>query len=254
MSVPKPIAVFLHGLGGSSADWTATAGKLGKSLDVRRLDLPGSAAGPHPKDGYDPASLARWVKVTLEGEKAKTFFLVGHSLGARIAGELAALEPGRVEALVLVSPLGAIGYGLAAKLKWKAMSRRSILQSVPEATMRNASGYGFGKAGPGKEGFVKRALAARTGPSGTDVAHAVEKSVDGILSAAPLLERLRGTSMPLLIVAGSEDPLAPPEQSRALLKARPDATFELLDGLGHYPMIEDPARFATCLKKFLARS
>src|SRR5437868_4456779 len=80
--------------------------------------------------------------------------LVGNSIGARVAGELAALQPERITALVLVSPLGAVSYSLAERLKWKAMSRRSIIQSVPEGSMRNASGYGFAVVGPGKTGFV----------------------------------------------------------------------------------------------------
>ncbi|MEO6327186.1 MAG: alpha/beta hydrolase [Thermoanaerobaculia bacterium] len=254
MSAKKPVAVFLHGLGGSSADWEEAAKKLGKGFDVRRLDLPGSAAGPFPKDGYDPAALALWVKSTLEKEKLKSFFLIGHSTGARVAGELAALSPERVDALVLVSPLGAISYGLAAKLKWKAMSRRSILESVAEATMRKASGYGFSVAGAGKEGFVKRAMAARTGPSAKSLSLAVEKLVDGVLSAPPLAERLRGTTMPLLILAGPDDPLAPIDDSRALLRTRPDAEFDLIVGTGHYPMLEAPAQVASCIKEFLARS
>jgi pimeloyl-ACP methyl ester carboxylesterase len=36
-----------------------------------------------------------------------------------------------------------------------------------------------------------------------------------------------------------------------LLEARPDAVVELLDGVGHYPMIEAPARFAAAVRRGL---
>jgi pimeloyl-ACP methyl ester carboxylesterase len=59
--------------------------------------------------------------------------------------------------------------------------------------------------------------------------------------------------MPLLLVSGAEYPLAPPEKTRAILKARADARHVELPGVGHYPMLEDPAAFAKVVKEFLAR-
>ena len=243
--------VFLHGLGGTSLDWSDAVSALGAGFHAESIDLPGSPKGPKPLDGYDPGSLARWLSAQLFKDLKTRVALVGHSLGARVAGELAALQPERITALALVSPLGAERYSLTDKLKWKAMSRRAIIQSVPEASMRSASGYGFEVDGPGKKGFVERALAARTGKDADAVARAVEKSVDGILDAPPLAERLRTTKMPLLLVAGARDPLAPPASTKALLKARADARYEELAGLGHYPMLEDPPRVAKLLAAFL---
>lgn len=244
--------VFLHGLGGSRRDWDDALAKLGSAVQPLALDLPGSGDAPKPADGYDPASLARAVLDALRREGIEHAVLVGHSLGARVAGELAVSSPGRVAALVLVSPLGASSYSLVEKLKWKGMSRRAILSSVPEAQMRSAAGYGFAKTGKGKSGFVERAMASRTGPEAAAVTRAVEKSVDGLLEAPPLAERLKGTRMPLLLVAGAEDPLAPPEKTEVIRKARPDAELVELPGVGHYPMLEDPAAFAKALRAFLA--
>ena len=246
-------AVFLHGLGGSRHDWDDALAKLGGSVEAVALDLPGAGDAEKPADGYDPASLARWLLDELRRRGLEKPALVGHSLGARVAGELAATAPQRVASLVLVSPLGAASYSLVEKLKWKAMSRRSILSSVPEAQMRSATGYGFARSGKGKSGFVERALASRTGKEAAAVARAVEKSVDGVLGAHPLAERLKGTPMPLLLVAGAEDPLAPPSRTRAILAARPDAQVVELPGIGHYPMLEDPAGFAKIVRAFLER-
>jgi pimeloyl-ACP methyl ester carboxylesterase len=52
-------------------------------------------------------------------------------------------------------------------------------------------------------------------------------------------------------VAGALDPLAPPASTRKLLSARPDARYEELAGLGHYPLLEDPKRVAKLLADFL---
>ena len=48
---------------------------------------------------------------------------------------------------------------------------------------------------------------------------------------------------PLHIVWGLDDPIAVPSMVDTLRAARPDATVDLLERVGHYPMVEAPARF-----------
>lgn len=246
----KPAIVLLHGLGGSSDDWQAVASELG-GFDARTLDLPGSAKGPKPSDGYAPASLARWVAGEMSKANLEKAALVGHSMGGRVAGELAATEPGRVTALVLISPLGATRYKLTDRLKWKAMSRRAVLTSVPESSMRSAAAYGFQVDGPGRAGWIERTLAARKGVDGAAVARAVEMSVDGILESPPLVERLKSSKTPLLVIAGAEDPLVPKDETDALAKVRADARLVTLPNAGHYALLEDPRRVAKLIAGFV---
>lgn len=245
----KGTLVLLHGLGGSGEDWAAAAKLLAKDFTVHALDLPGSARGPRLGKGYEIESLARWV---LGEIGKKPVLLAGHSLGGRVAGEMAALAPDRVRALALVSPLGSAPYSLIDRLKWKAMSRRALIESVPESSLKNAAGYGFAVHGPGRAGFVARTLATRTGPARKDTAQAAEKYVDGVLAARPLAERLKGTSIPLLLVTGARDPLAPAEELRAILDVRPDAALLVMPGIGHYALLEDPPRLARALRNFFA--
>ena len=131
------------------------------------------------------------------------------------------------------------------------MSRASLVRGTPESTLRNALSYGFVDDGPGKRGFVERGLKARTGPEAAASLRALERCVDGLLEAPPLRERLRGTRMPLLLVSGEDDPLAPPDETAAILKARPDARHVTIDGTGHYPMLERPKAVAGLLQDLL---
>jgi pimeloyl-ACP methyl ester carboxylesterase len=52
---------------------------------------------------------------------------------------------------------------------------------------------------------------------------------------------------PLAVVWGADDPIAVLAMTDQLLSARPDAEVTVLDGVGHYPMIESPTRFAAAL-------
>ena len=52
---------------------------------------------------------------------------------------------------------------------------------------------------------------------------------------------------PLVVVWGRDDPIAVPTMTDRLLRARPDATVTVLEGVGHYPMVEAPDRFVEAL-------
>src|SRR6185437_1037743 len=52
---------------------------------------------------------------------------------------------------------------------------------------------------------------------------------------------------PLAVVWGADDPIAVVAMTDTLRKARPDAGVTVLDGVGHYPMIESPPRFAAAV-------
>ena len=258
MSQARPKAkgtpiLFLHGLGGSSADWKAATSLLPARFRAVTPDLPGSSLAPGSLRSFTPAAFAAWVCDLIRQEGLEAPHVVGHSLGGRVAGELAAGDR-PPSSLLLVAPLGAAGYSLTERLKWKAMSRTAILRSVPEAQMRRALSYGFGVEGPGKQGFVERALAARTGPAASAAAEAIERSVDGVLEAPPLTERLRGGRVPIGLVFGSEDPLVSPEEVQKLARTRPDARLFPLPGQGHYPMLDDPGGFARLVERFVGEA
>jgi pimeloyl-ACP methyl ester carboxylesterase len=48
---------------------------------------------------------------------------------------------------------------------------------------------------------------------------------------------------PLVVVWGQDDPIAVPSMTDRLLSARSDIQLHLLEGVGHYPMVEAPGRF-----------
>lgn len=56
---------------------------------------------------------------------------------------------------------------------------------------------------------------------------------------------------PLGVVWGTEDPVADVVMTDELLAARPDTPVTLLDGVGHYPMVETPGRFADAVLEHL---
>ena len=65
------------------------------------------------------------------------------------------------------------------------------------------------------------------------------------------LNELPGLEVPTLIMVGSEDHQLPVPLSEKMHAAIPDSRLEVLDGSGHFMMVEDPDRFHRVLDGFL---
>ena len=100
-----PPALYVHGLGGSSQNWSALMPLLDGLVDSEALDLPGFGDSPPPDDGnYSVTGHARAVIRYLDSAGSGPVHLFGNSLGGAIATRVAALRPDLVRTLTLVSP------------------------------------------------------------------------------------------------------------------------------------------------------
>src|SRR5436305_3852763 len=96
-------ALFVHGLGGSSANWTDLAGLLSHRLAGQAIDLPGFGRSDPARNYSIPAvakRVARWIEYTDRGP----VHLFGNSLGGAIAVRVAGTRPDLVRTLTLISP------------------------------------------------------------------------------------------------------------------------------------------------------
>ena len=102
-----PTVVFLHYYSGAASSWTAVAEKLKNRFQCVALNLPGFGACP----SLEKPSLeayATWVAEQIEASGITEYILVGHSMGAKIAMQLAATQsadsPSKISDLLLVAP------------------------------------------------------------------------------------------------------------------------------------------------------
>ena len=96
-----PLLLLLHGLGSSSLDWQAQIERFSEHYRVVALDLRGH--GQSMQEGpFDVATLAADVVNWLDAQPEPAW-VVGLSLGAMVALELALQLPHKVQGLVLVN-------------------------------------------------------------------------------------------------------------------------------------------------------
>ena len=98
--------VLLHGFGGDLDNWLFNMGPLAAAADVVALDLPGHGQSAVTMPAPSVEALAGFVSAFLDELGVERAHLVGHSLGAAVAAQLALDQPERVAGLVLVAPAG----------------------------------------------------------------------------------------------------------------------------------------------------
>ncbi|WP_089098913.1 alpha/beta fold hydrolase [Streptomyces hyaluromycini] len=100
-----PPALYIHGLGGSSQNWSDLMERLEGVVDGEAVDLPGFGDSPPPDDGdYSVTGHARAVIRYLDAVGRGPVHLFGNSLGGAVATRVAAVRPDLVRTLTLVSP------------------------------------------------------------------------------------------------------------------------------------------------------
>jgi pimeloyl-ACP methyl ester carboxylesterase len=97
-------ALCVHGLEGSSRNWTDLMDLLRTRLACEALDLPGFGDSPPRPDGrYSITALAQTVIALIE-KRPTPVHLLGNSLGGAVCVKVAATRPDLVRTLTLISP------------------------------------------------------------------------------------------------------------------------------------------------------
>ena len=96
--------LLLHGMGSSRRDFTAVADLLAERFDVLNVDLPGVGRSPVLERRPTVAAITDAVERTLDAAGVGSVHVLGNSLGARVALELAVR--GRARSVVAIAPSG----------------------------------------------------------------------------------------------------------------------------------------------------
>lgn len=101
----KPPVVMLHGFSDAALSWNRLPVALEPEFDVVLVDARGHGYSASPETGYGLHDHVADVLVLIDHLNLDRPALIGHAMGAVVAANLAAAEPGRVRGLVLEEPL-----------------------------------------------------------------------------------------------------------------------------------------------------
>jgi pyruvate dehydrogenase E2 component (dihydrolipoamide acetyltransferase) len=103
----NPPILLIHGFGGDQNSWLFNINELSNTNTVYTLDLPGHGSSSKSVGGGTLVELAESVSALMQAIDLQRAHIVGHSLGAAVAVELAGLSKSQAASLTLISSVGA---------------------------------------------------------------------------------------------------------------------------------------------------
>ncbi len=263
-----PYALFLHGLGGSSQNWSALLARVADVVDGEAIDLPGFGYSPPPDDGnYSIPGHTRAVLRFLEATGRGPVHLVGNSMGGTIATWIAARRPDLVATLTLISPAlpeippqrTAWPTALASVPGLPQLYARATRDWSRERRTRALLELCYGDPGTVGEGeFQEDAREYERRLALPYFWDAMVRSTRGIVNAYTLggqhsmWRQAERVLAPTLLVYGGRDKLVSFRMARQAVKAFRDSRLLAIPEGGHVSMMEHPDLVARSFRDLLA--
>ncbi len=253
-----PVLLLLHGIAGSSLSWVPAMRLLQDDYAVLAPDFLGHGSSEKPLGDYSLGNLATVMRDLLNVLGIDRATVVGQSFGGGVAMQFAYQFPGRCERLVLVD-----AGGLGREVNWilrlvtlpgveyvmpalfPAFVRKwgdPVARFLGERGVRNAEALEMWRSyrslteGENRRAFV-RVVRSVIDPGGQSVS-----ATDRLYLTAHL---------PTLIVWGDHDRVIPVKHAYLAHEAMPNSKLEVMEGVGHFPQVEEPERFVEVLTDFL---
>ncbi|MGW5795488.1 alpha/beta fold hydrolase [Saccharopolyspora sp. NPDC003752] len=253
--------VMVHGLRGTHHGLELVAAGL-PDQRVVIPDLPGFGdSGPMTGRRHDVAGYAHVITELIErlGGRIRPVVLLGHSFGSIVASHVAAGSPELVRRLVLINPISTPAlrgprvvlsgltsayYTLGKRLPLRAghslLSNRWVVLAASRAMTRTKDKQLRGFIDENHLRYFSRfhspALLSETFEA--SVTHTVADHVDEL-------------GMPVLLIAGESDEIAPLAGQRALAARFADAELVVIPDVGHLVHYETPEPAAEAIRRFL---
>jgi pimeloyl-ACP methyl ester carboxylesterase len=261
---PRERALYVHGLGGASTNWTDLAALLAVRFDGWAVDLPGFGRSQPPRrPRYSIRGHVRAVIDVLEhvrdepGDGAgRPVHLLGNSLGGLVSVLVASRRPDLVASLTLISPAMPV-YRVPTALSRAllllllpgvpSLAARRIGGVSPEDSVRAMVSMCFGEPSrvpPERLEQAVQEMRERAGQPWAD--RALVGSMRGLISsylkvgAANAWRAARSLSRPTVVIWGDRDRLVDPALAPRLAAVVPGAHLLVLPGVGHVAMLEAP--------------
>jgi pimeloyl-ACP methyl ester carboxylesterase len=243
--------VLVHGIGSNASSFTPLMRRLGGTRPLIAWDAPGyGGSEPLASDWPLAGDYANALAGLLDRLGMTKVDLVGHSLGALMAGRLAMSMPDRVGRLVLASP--ALGYGTQPGEPLAPSAGNRLDAFIAEGGERFAATRGprlvHSRHNAALISGVVKAMSEVKLPGYAQACR--------MLSCGDLIADSKRLAMQTLVLVGAEDEVTPPANCRrlfdAMTAARPDLghRWQTIADAGHAVPQERPDAVADAIAAF----
>ena len=257
---PAPTLLLLHGITSSSRTWDRVMPILGEHYRVIAPDLLGHGESAKPRGDYSLGAFASGARDLLASLGLHSTTVVGHSLGGGIAMQFAYQFPERTERLALVGS-GGLGRSVSPALRAATLPGSGLVLPLLGSRVLHQLASGVRRTAPWLPG-VSEGVAdeiARGLRSFADVearaafVHTARSVLDLSGQRIDARDRLYlADEVPLLLLAGRRDTIIPVEHTIRAAQSVVGCRLEVFEAAGHFPHIDEPARFCSVLLDWMA--
>ena len=244
-----PALLLLHGFGSSLQAWDDWSLKLEQKYRVIRLDLPGfGLTGASPAHDYSEEK--DLVVLTHFADKLglEKFSVIGHSMGGKMAWSLAASQPERVQALVLMAPDGFPETKDIGTKPYEVPAIMGLIKYVlPKYLVRKSIEPAFADADALNDALVNRYFDMLRAPG---VRGAILNRSNQTIYTDPV-PRLKAIKAPTLLIWGEQDQMIPSTNAQSYANFLSNSTTVLVPKLGHLLQEEQPEKGLAAVMQFL---
>jgi len=233
-----PTLVLIHGWMCDQSYWDQQVAVLDDLYKVVTIDLAGHGVSGADREGWPLDRFADDVAVVLDHLDLDDVILIGHSMGGPVSLDVARAQPEQVRAVVGVDTLH------NADLKYDSAQWDAVLQGFDNAFATTCRGFVASMFPAGSDEVLAQRLAEDmcTGPEdvGRTLMHQFpDYDLPSALSAVSDLKVrcINSAMFPTAI-----------DVNRAYV---PDFEVTVMDGVGHFPMLEQPAVFNAALERVI---
>lgn len=233
--------VFVHGWGGSSRWWDQQRDAFSKNYQIVQMDLAGHGKSSLRSGEWSVQAYAQDIKAVIEALKLDQVILIGHSMSGSNVVQAYDLLKEKVKMIVLVDTLQDLDHmpSMNDAAPFFAGMQMAFKPTIEMALPQ----YMFAKTSP--QAVVQRVV--------KEISHGQPSTLIASLKpfyATDIRNDCSKVKVPVRAINSDLFPISA-ENNRKYLS---DFGYEVIQGVGHYPMLEAPEKFNASLQKILMDS
>lgn len=241
----EKVILLIHGLGSNHKVWNFLPQSLFGKYNFIKIDLPGHGKSIPSNHYFSIKRCAQIIEGFLEKINYSSIYIGGLSMGGAIALQLALDFSQKVKGMVLISGWSFCDEDFKVRL---------------QSYMNTVENFGV-------EELVDRFILPRDFTQDFSVKNLtilneykrikIEQSKEAYISSCracmefDIRGKLKEIKIPVLLIAGELDILAPPYHSKIILENTKNSKLFILPNCGHLPFIEKPYEFSSHVIGFL---
>jgi pimeloyl-ACP methyl ester carboxylesterase len=240
--------VLIVGYNCDSSQWSLVRPTLAQDFTLLLIDNRGSGRSGSPDVPYSVSLMAADIAELMAALNLTKAHVLGHSMGGAIAQEFAYRYPHLVDRLILSNSLIKFPANTAMAFKWLLDLREGGLS--PHLLVEGGLPWVYSSQFLANPDNVREAVESTLANPYPQSLAGQKRQFEALIAfdSEFWFEKIKART---LVIAGAEDICAGVTNSERLSKGIPHAELVRLPGIGHVPLVESPAEFASLVRNFL---